>query len=123
MSWLRYMFSTVVALMTAMSLAITPVASANTLQDYNGESRDNIVERTNKQVSDCIKSSSQTKPDLKAEAQKVTLGETFLLVCMTFIYGWMVAFIMPGKVAELMRGATTMGCVQYIAEYINGYLN
>jgi hypothetical protein len=46
----------------------------------------------------------------------------FLQVGYVTAYGWLISFIMPGKIAALIRTTAVMGGLQYIAEYIAGVL-
>ncbi len=45
-------------------------------------------------------------------------GEVAVQVSYLLAYGWLMAFIMPDKIAGLMRTTTVMGSLQYVAEYI-----
>lgn len=39
-------------------------------------------------------------------------------VALLMVYGWLMAYIMPEKIARLMRTTTVMGSIQYIVEYL-----
>lgn len=49
-----------------------------------------------------------------------TLGVLVVQVSYLIAYGWLMAFIMPDKIAGLMRTTAIMGSIQYVAEYAYG---
>ena len=45
-------------------------------------------------------------------------GEVIIELGYIVSYGWIMSFLMPIKIAALMRTTTLMGCLQIIAEAI-----
>lgn len=100
------------------------VASAGTLKnvetdrDYAGEIGHTLGEWTKQQLVDTVKAIFKIRQDEQEEANRLTFGTTILQIGFIAVYGWLIAFIMPDKIASLIRTTALLGCIQFLADYI-----
>jgi len=97
---------------------ISNTANADPPPDHAKEIQQTISEWAKQQLVDTIKGIFKTHQDEQEKSNKPTFGVTILQIGFLACYGWLTSFIMPVKIAELMRTTALMACIQIVAEYM-----
>lgn len=86
--------------------------------DHAKEIQQNITEWGKQQLTDTIKGIFKPKQDEQAEINRISFGITIIEIGYLMAYGWLVSFIMPNKIAGLMRTTAILSSIEITAEYI-----
>lgn len=106
------------AIIAALLLILTcGQAAAEPPPDYAKEIQQTVGDWAKQQLVDTVKGIFKTKDNKNDEADRVTFGVLLLQIGFVMGYGWLVSFLMPDKIASLMRTTAAIGCLQYAAEY------
>lgn len=112
------MIARIIVLIALMLLPAPSILAEPQRADQAKEIAQTVAEWGRQQTADYIKSIFKPKQDEQAELNRVSFGAMIIQVGYLMAYGWLVAFMMPDKIAGLMRSTAIMGSIQVVVEYV-----